>query len=355
MGAVDIVPELLKLIEQEFFLKYSESKTIKEAIKILESKKATYINSNDYAVEVGRILANTFQNNISSDILPNGKMYYNIAERILNPTMINNYNLVSNYATEVQKELNHNARLIIKAQRAPLNQDRIDGLINRISSEESYDKVSWLLKEPIVNFSQSIVDDTAKENITFHAQAGLKPKIIRRSVGNCCDWCSKLAGEYSYPEVPKDVYRRHKNCRCIVEYYPGDGKRQNVHSKKWTDPDKEDKINIRKAIGLYEKITTDNGLAGKIINRPSMLNTYKPKELKLELEKAGYEVKPLGRGNYKNISFEQGGGYRVNFGGDSIIQYHPEKRSRHGSEYYKIGNGKIGIKRYNMKGEEIID
>jgi hypothetical protein len=61
----------------------------------------------------------------------------------------------------------------------------------------------------------------------------MRPRIIRASVGGCCKWCNDVAGVYEYPNVPKDVFRRHRYCRCIVEYDPGDGsKRKNVHTKR---------------------------------------------------------------------------------------------------------------------------
>ncbi|WP_205422898.1 hypothetical protein [Granulicatella sp. zg-ZJ] len=78
---------------------------------------------------------------------------------------------------------------------------------------------------------------------------GLSPKIIRTHTGNCCDWCRNLAGVYDYPKVPKDVYRRHGNCRCTVDYKPGDGKKQNVWSKKIVDISK---IEERKELGLSD-------------------------------------------------------------------------------------------------------
>lgn len=84
----------------------------------------------------------------------------------------------------------------------------------------------------MVNFSQSVVDDTVKANADFQYKAGLKPKIIRTEAGNCCDWCKGLAGVYAYPDVLKDVYRRHRFCWCTVDYHPGDGKKQDVWSKK---------------------------------------------------------------------------------------------------------------------------
>ena len=42
---------------------------------------------------------------------------------------------------------------------------------------------------------------------------------------------SSLEGEYEYPDVPKDVYRRHENCDCTVEYISA-GKRQDVWTKR---------------------------------------------------------------------------------------------------------------------------
>ena len=160
-------------------------------------------------------------------------MYFNIAERILNGTMKENYNLVSNYSTEVQEALNSTAGMGLKAVKPPLNQDRVDGIVFRVSSAEDFDDIKWILDEPIIIFSQSIVDEFIKLNVEFHNDIGLSPKIIRREAGGCCDWCRELVGEYQYPDVPDDIYRRHRYCRCTVDYYPGDGRRQNVHSKKW--------------------------------------------------------------------------------------------------------------------------
>lgn len=68
---------------------------------------------------------------------------------------------------------------------------------------------------------------------------------------------------------------------------------------------------------------------------------------------SGCEVKLLQQGKYKGLPFEEGGGYKVNFGGDGILQYHPAKGSHHGGAYYKIATGKHGLRWYNMKGEEI--
>ena len=78
------------------------------------------------------------------------------------------------------------------------------------------------------------------------ALAGLRPRVIRTAESHCCKWCSALAGTYDYPRVPKDVYRRHERCRCRVEYDPGEGRRQNVWNKTWTEDEDARQARIQK-------------------------------------------------------------------------------------------------------------
>ncbi len=247
----DIVPDLLEMIEKEFGQQTLKSEKIKKALQLLQEGKATYLDANDFAIEVGEILASVFGKNITAEMLPDGKMYFNIAERILNLTLQNNYDLISGYTTDVQKQLNQQANIGLKTQVPELNQDRIDGLVNRITSKENFDEIKWILDDPVVNFCQSIVDDYIKANAEFQAKAGFNSKLRRRVSGHACDWCKSLAGIYDYYDAPDDIYRRHQRCRCTVEYNPKDGRGiQDSHSKVWTDPDKDAKIELRKTIGI---------------------------------------------------------------------------------------------------------
>jgi hypothetical protein len=249
----DIVPGLLEAINQQFDEKTYNSAKLKNALKLLKEDKATYGDVNDYAVEVGKILADVFGVNINADVLPDGKMYFNIADRLLNETLQKNYDLITNYASDVQTQLNHNAGYKLKAQVSELNHDRIDGIVNRISSEDDFDQIKWLLNEPVVTFSQSVVDDTIEKNVEFQAKSGLTPTIKRTVVGRACKWCKSLAGTFDYFDKPDDIYRRHERCRCIVEYDPGNNKKQDVWSKRWRDPNKKAKIAARKTMNLSKR------------------------------------------------------------------------------------------------------
>lgn len=248
----DIVPGLLESIQKQFDEQSINSAKLKKILGLLKSKKASYIDVHEFAIEIGNILASVLDANITAEILPDGKMYFNIADRILNSTLKKNHELISGFAVDVQTLLNKQAGLGLKGMAPELNQDRVDGLVNRVSSAESFSDIKWILDDPIINFSQSIVDDSIKKNAEFHAKAGLRPKIIRSVHGDACDWCRRLAGAYDYQSAPSDVYHRHQRCRCIVDYRPGDGRRQNVWSKAWRDPKKDAKLKARKNFGLKQ-------------------------------------------------------------------------------------------------------
>lgn len=250
----DIVPGLLDEIHKKFKSKTSQSEKLKILLALLKNKKATYLDANDFAIELGQILASTFEDVLKPSVMPEGKMHYNIANRVLNDTLKNNYKLITKFTTSVQGELNRQANLGLKAQVPKLNQNRIDGFVNKISTAKQYEDIKWMLGDQIVNFSQHVVDEAIDTNCHFQSEIGLRPKITRRLMGRACKWCKNLAGTYEYSEKPDEIFQRHENCRCTVEYDPGSGRRQNVWSKKWRDVRNNDKIEARKKINLKPKV-----------------------------------------------------------------------------------------------------
>lgn len=245
----DVLPSILKEVQERFERDFGKSEIVRNAFAALKGKKATYKTANEFAIEIGDILSKALGTSLRADKLPDGKMYYNIAQRLLTDVLGRNHELVSGYTSDVQKNLNQEAKIGLKVQVPELNLDRIAGIVNRFSSEENFEDVSWLLGEPIVNFTQSIIDDSIQKNAEFHHQSGLQPEIVRKSYFHCCEWCQEVQGSYKYPRVPKDVYRRHQHCRCIVDYDPKSGKTQNVWTKKWNSIDKE-RVERRKLIGV---------------------------------------------------------------------------------------------------------
>ena len=269
----DVAPALITDVIDEFHRLYEESDKIRVLLGKVKEGTATFAEAQQYSLEVSRLIGVAYEKHISSAVLPDGRMYYNIASRLIPDTLDENYKAVSDYAVEVLKKLNENARIGLKAKAAEKDADRINGLVNLASSAEQYDDVSEKLLTAFENFSQSIVDKIIQTNADLHYRAGLTPKIIRKSERKCCEWCANLAGEYDYPtDMPDDVFRRHENCRCTVEYDPGSGKRQNVHTKGWTTSTEDAKIESRKILGLRVKQTAVRELSGHAVDQMANRN-----------------------------------------------------------------------------------
>lgn len=195
---------------------------------------ASYEDAYSYAEIVGTLVSDSLKAHITADVLPDGKMYYNIAQSILRPVLTSNYEQVARYSAGVQTALNKKAGLFIKGVESDVDVKRLDGLIDKISDADDFKKVKWLLDDPIINYSQHAVDRTQKANLDLHAEMGLHPKIKRVSTGKCCKWCQSLVGTYEYPyDVPADVYKRHRGCRCMVLYNPDNGQGvQDINQKE---------------------------------------------------------------------------------------------------------------------------
>lgn len=233
----DIAPSLLEKIKKEFQKRLEKNVKISNLRSSIKNGSATYEQAQEFAVELGNILSDVFSAEISSSMLPNGKMYYNIANRIIPPMLENNYDLAADVAKSVQDIINSSAGINMTAIKPSANQDKISGIVDIVSGSEKYDDIAYMLRDPVVNFTQCAVDDTVKANADMQYKSGLSPRIIRTSSGKCCEWCDKLDGVYDYERVRdsgNNVFRRHKNCICVVELVV-DKSRQNVHSKKWAE------------------------------------------------------------------------------------------------------------------------
>ena len=227
----DIAPELLEELRVSFKTKYDVDSRIRSLLRRLESGKVSYIDANKYAIRCGELLSQTFGVRIDATMLPDGTMYFNIADRTVRPMLENNYRLVADYCESVQKSLNRSAGLGLNPIRPDLNNSRVRGLVDVVSSGP-FEEVKKFLGEPVVNFTQSVVDDSIKDNAGFQYNAGMRPKILRHAEYGACPWCVDLEGVYDYP-CEDEVFQRHENCRCTTEYNPGDGRAQDVWSKSW--------------------------------------------------------------------------------------------------------------------------
>ncbi|VNT15803.1 gp35 [Streptococcus pneumoniae] len=289
----DVLPGILQEVQERFERDFGKSEIVRNAFATLKAKKTTYKTANEFAIEIGDILSKALGTSLSADKLPDGKMYYNIAQRLLTDVLGRNHELVSDYARDVQKNLNDEAKIGLKVQVPELNLDRIAGIVNRFSSEDNFEDVSWLLGEPIVNFTQSIIDDTIRKNAEFHAKTGLVPTISRHSTRRCCKWCDSLVGNYIYGEEPANFYRRHQHCTCVIDYHPKNGKVQNSWTKKIRN-ESSDELEKRKRMNIDVR---DN-------NRKTDIQEYKK-----IVDVLGVQNAPISLAKFQDLKYNDGEGY----------------------------------------------
>lgn len=80
------------------------------------------------------------------------------------------------------------------------------------------DKFERFISNSFRNVGQGFYDSYVEANVRFRSKLGMKEVIVRRQLGNCCKWCADLAGIYDANNHPDDIYKRHRNCRCLVTH-----------------------------------------------------------------------------------------------------------------------------------------
>lgn len=323
----DIAPELLEKIRQSFQKNIEKNKNAATLLKQIEAEAATYAQAGDYAYEIGTALADAFAENLSSDVLPDGRMYQNIAEKVIAPMLGDDHTIVSKAAAQVQQSLNEAVGIGLKAQIPDIDTDRVQGIVRKVANAPTFDDVAWALDEPVKTFSQAVADDTLKKNAEFQSKSGLRPRIIRRAESKCCEWCSRLEVVYDYPNnVPDDIYRRHERCRCLVEYDASTGKRQNVWSKRYEAAadqhyQKGDVAKDRRKSALEAR----KSLADNIADHPGRLKSADPDALRAKLRGQKIRTFDLKDGGYsadlgdgKKLIYDGKGGYSITSNGRNL-------------------------------------
>ena len=285
----DISSKLLELIITDII---SNKSKLEKYQNLLKNNNASYKEADDYAVALGEITKAAFDNNVNSAVLPNGRMYYNIANSIIPKVLQSKFTDINKYCQEVQKLFNDNKGLTFNPVNVNINNDRLKGLIQSIADAENYDKVSKQFTESLINYGQAVVTDNIKANADFQYKTGKVLPVIRRiSTGKCCKWCTSLVGTYKYtPDMDTAVFRRHANCRCLVEYDNGTGVYQNVHNKKLYN---KSAIDERK---LYNKIAIQRMFDRRELNIGAFLNLKIPMQKRKVIElanKYGINIKGL--------------------------------------------------------------
>ena len=251
--------ELLARIQRRFVAAMQTDKRLRSLANRV--RDGTYIDAGEYAVRVGELLSEALQTDLAD--LP--VITEEVARAVLPPMLSLDHDLICTVCETVQKNMNKAHGIGLAAQLPALDTNRITGLISKVSSYETTQEALRVLGEPVVNYSQAVVDQSVRDNARVQTDAGFDAYIVRKteayrtvhgvkrvrspkgkvysydvSYTEPCRWCQALAGKYRYNDVSdtgNDVFRRHESCRCTVTFEWGK-ERQNVWTKaSWTESD----------------------------------------------------------------------------------------------------------------------
>lgn len=295
----DIGAELLGKIRAEFQKTCKADKYIQSVLKKIDGGTAKMEEVAMLSKQLGFRASQAIGAHVNVAALPDGKMYYNIADTILTGVLKDNYDVINSAAAECQKALDSQTGINITPQQAAFPTERVQAVVNAASVPDIAEEVMIRrMTAPAQNITESFYNDYVQTNVKFRSDAGLDCYIIRNDHGGCCEWCAKLAGKYHYPEdVPKDVYRRHDNCGCTVTYLNG-RKAQNVWSKtKWNISDEE--LEQMKTAGSRQPVRLDKRGGSGIMKENSSMAKFIPADT-IENAKE-YTLKFADKVNVKNV------------------------------------------------------
>lgn len=218
--AEDIAPALLKEVERRFQQTLTR-KGVNLKKDVQRARDGTLTNIHEFSNKVGDALAEAF-GTITAEELPEGTMFFNIADRVMRPPIKEAYVMVSDVADEIQTVANKKAGIGLKTVRPPLEEDRVKGLIDAVTSAEFTDTAHYL-DYPVQCLVDHFADHHMEKNAEFLDESGVYTYVIRTAEANCCEWCSERAGKYEGYRDAQDneAFSRHDGCRCSVEIQCG--------------------------------------------------------------------------------------------------------------------------------------
>lgn len=217
---------------REEFIKELDADGVLSGMRLaLRTNTASYQEASEAAARVGDILGRVLMRHAPVIDITDWDI-----ERLIPSALGFNHEVVAEWCELIQEELNKEAGIGIRAVRPKFDGDRAYGIVKELRSNPEFFNIEKTFYDQLTNFTMSVVDHSIHENAELQSQAGLESYVVRTAEGGACPWCRALVGRYVYSEVKEtgnDVWRRHDNCRCTIDWYSSKGKHELVSSKEY--------------------------------------------------------------------------------------------------------------------------
>lgn len=222
----DIAPELYKKIQADFITAVRNDGTIKVLVNKgnktpLSNKELTTIST-----RLGDHASKALQKTLTVENLPDGRLYYNIAERTVKPIMEQIYTTSNTLAVKAMQLKDRAAGINIAIARGMDPGERIHELLDFAANSKTAEEIKNALNLPIKTTAIDFNDDFLRANAEIRDGMGFKQTITREYDGvglangrRPCNWCIGRAGIYQSYQEAKDAgaFERHTGCGCTID------------------------------------------------------------------------------------------------------------------------------------------
>ena len=233
--ALDAVTKLRDAIAAAFSENLRQDAFIQDFLEKAKQKSGalTQEDVQKFSERLGEATSKALLDTVGADVLTDEELKREVTSRLVRPMLEQNFDNIQTEANRVQKIIDESDGIGLNGVNAAFPEDRAAGLVDKVNESESVEEAQSYFGEPTVNFHMHGYDSWVQANAKFRADAGMESKIIRRGHFGMCAWCAALAGTFEYggDDMPKDVFRRHRNCKCVVLFTSERGKVRDVHSK----------------------------------------------------------------------------------------------------------------------------
>ena len=126
----DVAPKLYEKIHKSFIAKTKRDMDVRSFNVKLSKDQAKPEDVSLYARALGECASAALIENIRQDELPDGKLYWNIAERTITPLLEEVHKMVNDAAIEVQKKIDEARNIHLNPVRAEFPEERVRALLN---------------------------------------------------------------------------------------------------------------------------------------------------------------------------------------------------------------------------------
>lgn len=229
--ATDIAPELYEKIQADFKSGVNGNKGVQSIMRRVIKGKASQGDMTDLAERFGREASKALRGNILLSELPNQTLYWNIAERTIQPLLIEAYNNVNYYAVIQQDFADRAAGLSIRVVKGARPEERARQVMEMAVNSVTQEELRNALTDPTITAVRKFYDDFQMENAKLRDELGLETTVVRvydgvglKGGAEPCEWCISREGVYSYADaVDNGVFERHPGCGCTIEYHTSRG------------------------------------------------------------------------------------------------------------------------------------